>query len=169
MNQGHGVSAGELRREFDAAFARPAAAAVAAQTVELLFVSAGGAQLALRTSQIKAVQRCPALAQVPSAAEALEGVAAIRGVVVGVYSLARLAGRPAGAAPGAWLALCGDGTVGLVFDALGAHARLPAADIRTAHGAQDGIAEIGGVPHVVVDIAALLERITGAVLVQPKE
>lgn len=153
-------SAIELRRAFDEMFTRSAETRDE-RAVEVLSIRAGEARMALPVLSIRAVQLCPEVAAVPSVAPSLLGVSGVRGAVVAMYSLAHVLGGAKTPAGGAWVALCGDGTVGLVFDELFGHERLTQGELLPGEGeASRGFVEINGTPHVLVDVKALLKAIT---------
>jgi chemotaxis signal transduction protein len=153
-------SANELRRAFDEMFTRSAEARDE-RAVEVLSIRAGMTRMVLPVLSIRAVQLCPEIATVPSGVPSLLGVSGLRGSVVAMYSLAQLIGGAKAPVGGAWVALCGDGTVGLVFDELFGHERLTQAELLPGEGeASRRFVEINGTPHVLVDVKALLKAIT---------
>src|SRR5262249_33818225 len=132
------------------------------QTVEMLAFSAGDVRMALKLADIRGVAVCPPVIAAPSSARALLGLGALRGVVAGLYSLAMLRGGAKSPLAGQWVIACGDGSVGLVFDELAGYARVAAAAAGAVAGKDEGFVEIGGQPHLLVDVAAALREITGA-------
>lgn len=79
----------ELRRDFDASFARARAGEPAA-TAELLLVRAGERGLAVRLDELSSLERARTIVPVPGSSGELVGVAAIRGRLVAVYDVARV-------------------------------------------------------------------------------
>jgi chemotaxis signal transduction protein len=153
-------SAEEFRRAFDEMFTRPAQARDE-RAVEVLSIRAGEARMALPVLSIRAVQLCPEVAALPSTATSLVGVSGVRGSVVAMYSLAHVLGGSKTPSGGAWVALCGDGSIGLVFDELFGHERLTQGELLPGEGeASRRFVEISGTPHVLVDVKALLKAIT---------
>ncbi len=146
-------TAADLRREFDEGFARPIEYAEA--RVDLLVLRTGDRELAVRTDDIAGVLRCPVVTPLPSRNSALSGVAGVRGLVVAVHDTAVLLGLRQTPSTSGLLACCRDRTVALLFDALVGHGSARA----------DAIGElvvIDGVEHMVLDIAALLQRVRDA-------
>jgi chemotaxis signal transduction protein len=80
-----------MRAEFDQAFATPAADTVAS-TTDLLAVRVGGDAFALRLSDIAGLHVNLPVVPIPTPAQHLLGIAAIRGVMAPVYDLAGLLG-----------------------------------------------------------------------------
>jgi chemotaxis signal transduction protein len=152
----------KLRREFDAAFARPHERD-AVSFAELLLIRASDRPLALHAGELRGIVECPPVTPVPSGARGCLGVTSVRGVLVGVYSLAALVDDARGGSH-RWLAIAGDGTLGFAFDeleryervALDAIRRFP--DSRPDAFARDVI-EIAGESRAVVELAALVRTI----------
>jgi chemotaxis signal transduction protein len=142
--------AAELRRAFDESFAR--APDVARETTEdFLLARVGGDPFALRVSDFARIVAAPRVIAVPSRRATVLGVAAIRGVVVSVHSLAVLLGYEASASAPKWIALTRVDTIGLAFGELDRVVRAPATRERAL--TQEGITR------PVVDVTALVERI----------
>ncbi len=80
----------QMRRAFDETFAR--AAEPAHDQTDMLLVSVGGQDRAIRLHQISKVARNPGIVRVPARAEGFLGVAGIRGAVLPVFSLSTLTG-----------------------------------------------------------------------------
>ena len=94
--------------------------------------SVGERRLALPLSAVEAVERPGRFTALPFAAPWLRGVTAIRGAVVSVVDLGRLAGgKPSGLTPSARLILTRAGTAraALLVDGVGAIADAPNAEI----------------------------------------
>jgi chemotaxis signal transduction protein len=163
----HKRTAAELRREFDEAFARPMVIDGEVRE-ELLAIRAGDHDLALRSSEVAAILRCPTLTQVPSAHAALRGLAGVRGALVAVYALASLLGPDSTPARAGWIVLCREErSAALLFDDLVGHVRVAQAEIHAAASAAGGaigageLVEIAGVHRAVPSVPALLEIIRG--------
>lgn len=154
-----------LRRSFDASFAAPPAGA-GPDEVALLAIRIGGEPAALRVHDTLALLKAGPIVPVPSRRPELLGVTGVRGAVVPVYSLSRLIGRGDGVAP-RWIVLAGGSDrVGLAFAGFDAHVRVrrDAIHLPTAHRefeAISGIVEIGAQPRPIIDIPAIVQRITG--------
>lgn len=156
-------AAQRLRAEFDASFAAPPRAGHA-EAVALLALRVAGEAYACRVAEARGLLLAPPVVAVPSRRPELLGVAAVRGVAVPVYSLARLLGR--GAEDDArWLLLAGDGQpVGFAFSAFDGQLLVPAADIDAAAPGGDpghvvAIARCGGAPRPLLGIPSLVRAI----------
>jgi hypothetical protein len=142
--------AAALRRAFDAAFAVPPSGA-RAETEDFLAIRVADDPFAVRVSSVVRLAAAPRIVPVPSRRPAVLGVAALRGALVSVHSLAVLLGYSGDAGAHRWIALA-DGMVGLAFHELDGFIRVP----KGANGA------IGadGVTRPIVDMRAILETIT---------
>jgi purine-binding chemotaxis protein CheW len=99
--------AAELRNAFDRARAIPFSSEAVEQIENLLAIRVCGDAFAIRLSEISGLATDRKIVALPSSIPELLGVAAIRGQLVPVYSLAALLGYSANADQGRWLALCG--------------------------------------------------------------
>jgi len=118
----------ELARAFDSAFAEAHRGSEQNAKSFLAFRCAGRA-LALEGHEVSGVIRLPRLCRVPSTQPALLGLAAERGQLVPVFSLARLLGVTTTASPH-WLLLAQrSDPVGFAFDDLAGYVRVSEADI----------------------------------------
>ena len=143
--------AAALRRAFDESFAA-APPPAAPPTEDFLSVRVAGDPYALRLSDVARVSAAPKIVAVPSRRLAVLGVAAVRGALVPMYSLAALLGCDAGRASHRWVALAaGDEVVGLAFDGIDGFVRAR----RGTTGALDG----GGATRPIVDVIALVRAI----------
>jgi chemotaxis signal transduction protein len=155
--------AGEMRRAFDRAFAmKPVPVNLDAE--DFIAVRAGDQLLALRASEIRMVLRCPRITPLPGRSEALLGISAVRVGIVGMYSLSALVSGSRNGAPGRWVALCGDRSVGLVFDELQGYARIERRSIHLTRNAEapeiaDEVVTFGESARPVIDVTNLLVRI----------
>src|SRR4029079_15975388 len=105
----------ELRRSFDASFAAPVPERGAAPE-RVLALRAGATRLAVRLSDVAAIQRLPRRVALPDAPPGLLGLVGVRGRLVAVYRLARLLGSDADEDP-RWLVLGrGDEPLGLALE-----------------------------------------------------
>jgi len=118
-------TAAALRRAFDLSFASPPSAA-AHEVDDLLAIHVAGNPYAIRLREIAAMISGRRVVPVPSAANALLGVAGIRGGVVPVFSLASILGYgPVSGAP-RWMVLCGtEDPIALAFSEFDGYVRLP--------------------------------------------
>lgn len=140
-----------LRRAFDATFAAPPADAQGAME-DFLAIRIAGHPHAISVAHVARLVTTPKIVHVPSGRPAVLGVAAIRGALVSVHSLAILLGYPGDAQP-RWIAVAaGLDAVGLAFDELDGF-------LRVAKGAKGAIGA-GGVTRPIVDVGAVLETIT---------
>jgi len=125
--------AAELRRAFDRSFAVPQNATVE-DSVELLAIRAGGAGYAIRLAAVSGLFADRTVTALPSPVPELLGVAAFRGTVVPVYDLGVLLGHARSGKP-RWLVLdTGTPAVGLAFEELDGHLRVPAGEIAGDNG-----------------------------------
>ena len=125
--------AAELRDAFDRARAMPFDSQAVEQTESLLIVRVSGDPYAIRVSEIAGLVNDRKIVEFPSAIAELLGVAAVRGVLVPVYSLAALLGYNAEAGPGRWLALCGTAEpVALAFNDFEGYMMVPSAHVYAA-------------------------------------
>ena len=162
-----GARARELRRAFDLTFAAPPAVRASAEAV--LALGIGGDTYALRLSEIGGVFGDRPVTPLPGRVPAFLGIAAIRGALVPVYSLAALLARPAEAAP-RWLVLAGSrGKVGLAFDRLEGHFR-GATTLATRAEERDGARHhvratiaLGERTVPLIDIGSVIQAIERAV------
>ncbi|CAG0953200.1 hypothetical protein ANRL2_00255 [Anaerolineae bacterium] len=153
-----------LRRAFDEAFARPARVD-GDSGLPMLAIRAADAAVALDLAAIKAIQLCPPISEVPSEANSLLGVAAMRGSMAGMYSLAHLLGVSKARSAGNWAVTCGDGSIGLVFDELRGFERVNMEGVKRSAGGErlsSGFVEIAGSPHLLVNFTALIGEIMSA-------
>lgn len=139
MSAGERLRVDEIRHAFDESFA--VAASVASDDHEgLLALRIGGDPFAVRVVEMAGLVAGRRIVPVPSRAPALLGLAGIRGVLVPIYRLAVLLGYPepldpAGREEPRWLLLCGrEDKVGLAFDRLDGHLRVPRSDLSRADG-----------------------------------
>jgi len=131
----------ELRREFDAAFARPARE-VARDTEDLLEIRVAGSAYALRVAELAGVSAGHRITAVPSTQPALLGLVGIRGVLVPVFDLARLLGESALEEAPRWVALSqGDSPVGLAFASVEGHLPVGPSALQASAGGDYALVE----------------------------
>lgn len=148
----------EMRREFDASFAR-APEGEAEESELLLRIAAAGARYLVRLRDLAAVHPCGALVPVPSARPGLIGLAAPRGRLLPVYALGALLGRPAPAIPPAWLFVAASpAPAAFAFDGLEGIARVPAAQVREAAASARAVCD-GAEARALLDVEKLLDGI----------
>jgi chemotaxis signal transduction protein len=163
-------TAESMRREFDQTFARPAES-VSTDSQDCLVVRAGEQSLVLFTADLRALLRCPRITAMSGRSAAFLGISAVRDAIVGMYCLSKLAGGPIRGTAGGWMALCGDGSVGLVFDELQSYRRVETHLFQQDHRAGSteiihGLLEIAGSTLPVLDMTNLLDQI-GVGLARP--
>jgi chemotaxis signal transduction protein len=123
----------ELRNTFDHARAIPFVSDAVEQIENLLAIRVCGDAFAIRLSEISGLATDRKLVAFPSPIPELLGVAAIRGRLVPVYSLAALLGYNGHSSQGRWLMLCGtEEPVGLAINDFEGYVRVPLAQIYTA-------------------------------------
>ena len=154
-----------LRAAFDAAFAAPPRGA-RRDLVPLLALRAGGDAVAVRVLETAGLLPARVIVPAPSRRPEVLGVCGHRGVVLPVFSLARLLGRSENGDAPRWMLLAGGAErVALAFGTLDGHVLVPPSALRRAQGEAVGhlaeIVEIGGAGRPVVSIPSLLRAITG--------
>jgi chemotaxis signal transduction protein len=127
------AKAAELRNAFDRARAVPWGAAAVERIENLLAIRVSGDAFAIRLSEISGLATDRKIVAFPSPIPELLGVAAIRGRLIPVYSLAALLGYSANAGHGRWLALCGiEEPVGLAINDFEGYVQVPLTRVYTA-------------------------------------
>jgi chemotaxis signal transduction protein len=153
-----------MRQLFDSAFARPVTA-VTESFADLLAVRVGGDPYALRLRDITGLHVDLDIVPVPSPAQHLLGIAALRGTMAPVYDLAGLLGYPP-ARRSRWIVMTGsEHSVGLAFESFDAHVRVSETQMDSKAPIESPQAR--AFAHGVVDAAAALRPILQiAVLIQ---
>ncbi len=171
------LSAEELRRAFDGAFAAPSEGR--RQDIEsFLTLRIASAAYAVRVLDIAGFATARPIVPMVSALPAMLGLAAVRGTLFPVYGLEALLGEePTSESPG-WFLLCGDtDPVALAFTVFEGHVLLPRPE-RLAAGAGEGqrrhvreLVRAGGEVRGIIDIGSLVEAIQERVAASrpPKE
>lgn len=156
-----------LRDSFDEAFTRPVDA-IRDAPVAYILARVDHKVHAVATVGLRAIAKCPAVVRVPSRARALIGIAASRGVIMGVYALAELLGlsSPQPATSG-WILVCSDGQTGLVVDAVMGYLRAGPEALRIdgetrPHALVGGVLEVDEGSYPVIDLSAVMQRIGAA-------
>ena len=157
-------SSDTLRRAFDEAFA-DARGVADADVEDFLAIEVGGAPYAVRVSEVAGLYRNRTISPLTSRTPHLLGMIGVRGALVPVFDLGALLGHPDRQAP-RWLVLArGGAAVGLAFDNLETHLRLPARDVsRPGEGASvrlhiGGVVRTGGTVRPIVRIESVLGAI----------
>jgi hypothetical protein len=145
-----GDRATALRRAFDESFA--AAPIERELTEDFLAIRVAGEPFAFRMTDIARVAEAPKIVGVPSVRASVLGVAAIRGALVSVHSLAALLGYANASSRHAWIALLqGVEATSVAFDALDGFVRAP-------RGKLD-VLRSGEVSRPIVDIGKVIASI----------
>lgn len=155
----------QLKAEFDRSFAEAPAAAERSDTA-LLRLSVRGDRLALRVADVRGLHPCRGLVPVPSTAPEALGVVGMRGSLVPVFSLARLAGYGVEPEPPLWLVLCGEDPLGLAFAHFEGHVVVPATAVREIPATQTRsphltqLVTLSGEATLVLSIPSVLRTLT---------
>jgi purine-binding chemotaxis protein CheW len=128
----------ELRRAFDESFSRPPHVQEA-QPVLLLGVREGQARFAVPVEALAGVHPCGRIAALPGAPGASPALAGVRGRIYAVHRLAALLGGAGAEGPARWLLLArASEPIALAVEAIDAHLRADAAELRSLEGARPG-------------------------------
>jgi chemotaxis signal transduction protein len=156
------VTAVELRRAFDAAFAQPPPA-VDAVAEDLLGLGLAGDSYAVRLSEIAGLFKDRHVTMLPSPRPDFLGVAGVQGSIVPIYDLQSVLGYPPTTNPRWLLLILTPEPLGLAFDAFEGQFRVPRELIAAASA--------GRVRHVskavrtadllrhVIDVASVVEAV----------
>ena len=118
--------AAELRGAFDRERALPFAARAVEQAENLISICVSGDAYAIRTSEISGLVTDRKIVGFPTPISELLGIAAVRGVLLPVYSLAALLGYAAETEQTRWLVLCAnEEPFALAFSGLEGYMRVP--------------------------------------------
>jgi len=153
----------ELRREFDRSFAEPPRDG-REPVADVLAIRVGGDAWALRMEHLSHLASGRKVVPVPSRRPELLGVATVRGVLVPVFSLARLLGYAAPPGAPRWLAACGAGPdAAFAFDVFERYLRVPAAAFSRADTRRPHVEELvreGETVRTVVHLPSILGAMT---------
>lgn len=153
-----------LRREFDERFEHSRDASYESPAAYLL-VQIGDALHAVSATAVRGIEPCPAITQVPTSVPALRGLAAVRGVVLGIYDLCELLGASQSGRDGSgWILVCRDGETGLLVDAIAGWIRARTDSLRSDPSARTGasiaaVLELDGEQYPVIDVGAVMKRL----------
>jgi chemotaxis signal transduction protein len=164
MNQREpiGRNALELRREFDAVFAR-AAQPRSADFEDFLAIQLGGAKYAVRLTDTSGLFQGKKITPLPGDMPGLLGIAGFRGTVLPVFSLGVFMGHPANATA-KWMFLT-TSNIAFVFDQLDTYTRisrdavLPANLGGTAREHVSQVVIVEGVIRPVANLPSILDSI----------
>jgi purine-binding chemotaxis protein CheW len=156
------ATAATLRRAFDETFAvQPAV--VTTTTEDMLSIRIGGDSYAVRLTETSGLYADRTIVPAPSLAPELLGVAALRGQFVAIYDLGAFLGYRTGNTPRWFMIARGSNTLGLAFEILEAHVRVPQSS-HAATGIESrehvrGSIRIGDSFRPIIHIASVLEAI----------
>jgi chemotaxis signal transduction protein len=141
--------AAELRRVFDEERALPFGARSVEQAESLISIRVSGDAYVMRTSEISGLVTDRKIVGFPTPVAELLGIAAVRGVLLPVYSLAGLLGYSAETEQTRWLVLCGtEEPLALAFNDFEGYLRVPLGQF---YAAEQKDAAQTRVKHVVRD------------------
>lgn len=159
----YGSRSAELRYAFDRSFAEPRRPTEAAPE-DFLSIGVGDLRCAVRLGDVAELIVDRPVTPLPGEVAGLLGVASASSGILPVYDLRVLIGRPA-TASARWMLVAAERPVGLAFDRLDAHLRVP----RTARAPGDApdasrasssvLLFVDESAHPVLDLAAILRRI----------
>lgn len=158
----YAVTAAELRRAFDHAFAEAPSLATA-PFEDFLAIRVGSDPYAVRLAEVSGVFVDRTVTRLPSPVPEFLGITGFRGTIVPVYDLRALLGYEAGKPR--WLLLTAAATLALAFDAFDGYLRLSRGDseieVQSEHSRQHvrGIVRVAEVLRPVVHLAAVVEAI----------
>lgn len=152
----------EMRRVFDATFARPARS-TALEEEQLLAVRVGGTPCALRVAELSGIVPAKTIAPLPGCPREALGLAGIRGTLVPVYSLAALLSEDDEHERPGWLALCNpEQPIALAFANLEGYLRVAASQLYARDGTalhSRQLVKTGTLSRAVIDIPSVVEAI----------
>ena len=153
----------EMRRAFDESFAE-APGGDAVETEDLLAIRVAGDAYALRLRDVRGLLACPSLAPLPGRRGEVTGLAAVKGALLPVFSLARLLGYDGDR--GLWLAVVGrEEPAAVAFDRFESMIRLSRSELCAPDNAAGArpfvmhVVRVAGASRGVVDLAAIGARI----------
>lgn len=155
-----------LQRAFDQTFA-DAAITDRAPLDDLLAIRVGERPLALRLSEVAGLFIDRTVTRLPTMVPELLGIMTVRGALVPVYDLAALLGWSTSTRP-RWMVIAAGTRVGLAFDQLEGHLRLPRQAITTHQDANASrhvleIAQLDDSTRPVISLPSVLDAIASRV------
>lgn len=155
----------EMRRLFDDSFAH-AIPGQGAETEPMLAIIVEGERFALRVREISGLAELREVVPVPSRVPELLGLTGVRGIVVPVFSMAKLLGYDSEHGQARWLIYCGDRRtpIAIAFETMERLFDVPASEIFT-HEQTPGrrhvnaTVSVGTMLRGVINISALVEYI----------
>lgn len=161
-----------LQHAFDQTFA-DAAITDRAPLEDLLAIRVGGRPFALRLSEVAGLFVDRTVTRLPTMVPELLGIMTVRGALVPVYDLAALLGWSSAASP-RWLVIAAGTRVGLAFDQLDGHLRVPRQAI-TAHETASSsrhmqeVAQLEEGPRPIISLPSVLDAIASRVRPAPAD
>ncbi len=158
-----GATLERLRREFDETFASPPSES-GPKRERLLAIRVSGDPYAVRVSEVAAVAKCERLVRFPGRQPEFIGVAAARGSIFPVYSLAAIAANGRKERGAAWI-LLSDPTdpLGLAFDGLEGSFDVPASELAAPSESSNpyvtGMVQWGSTSRPVIRLSSVVHRL----------
>jgi len=158
------TAASELRAAFDQAFTADQLQS-GERTVDVLAIRVAEQSYALRLAEVLAVHEGRKLVPVPTPAPALLGLVGLRGLVAPIYDLRLLLGHAAGHLPSWFVLVRSPSPIGVAFDALEGHLRLPESSLVSARSGDNagrftpGSVLTPGGPRPLIHLPSLVESI----------
>ena len=145
----------QIRENFDAAFAMPAA--VRREATHVLLVTVAGEACAVAMDECSLVRRAAGVTRLPSGNPSFRGLTTVAGAAVPVYDLAQRLGLAQGAEAPEWLLVsAGRSRVAFAVEAIDGYA---AADENLGDGAIRSVVTVAGRPRRLVALAAIVDAI----------
>jgi purine-binding chemotaxis protein CheW len=152
------LDAAALRRAFDATFSDPPAIAAGA-SLDVLAIAVRESRYLVRVADVRSVHRDERPTPLPGSPPGLLGIVGIHDAPCAAYDLGALLGHGAPATPRWLVRLARAPAVCLAFDALVAHARVPAWVPSGDGGAFEATVRFDGAATPVLATDALVEAI----------
>lgn len=159
----------EIRRSFDASFARPLEQ-VEGSFEDLIAIRVANDQFALRLSELAGIHAWSRITALPGSQPALLGLSGIRGRVTAIYELARVLGYEREEAAPRWIALCrADAPIGIAIGEIDGYIRLGRSELRAIRRDERRLAyvdeafERDSVVRGVLGMPALVAALRGSV------
>jgi len=145
----------QVRENFDAAFAMPAA--VHREFTRVLLVTVAGEACAVPMDECSLVRRATGVTRLPSGNPSFRGLTTVGGAALPVYDLAQRLGMPQGGARPEWLLVsAGRSRVAFAVDAIDGYAE---ADEHLSDGVTRSVVTVAGGTRRLVALAAIVEAI----------
>lgn len=170
---GHMMTAEQLRRAFDEAFARPPEER-ARDDEDVLALRLGNDPYAIRLVDIAGVHLGQKVVPLPSPMRELSGVAALRGVLVPIYDLAALLGYPTTSGQRGFVLARATRPIGFACGVPERLVRLPRSAFADAAHAPEQRAHLSGYVRVmdalrpVIDIGSIVQTVEKAIVMKAR-